>query len=137
MLGCLNTERTAGGEGRLVPGSAVPAQHQHQHQHNNTTTQGLNVDIKLIAITIGLLVQAGGIVWWSAGLQSEVRHNDYKIQMMQPDLEEAISFTKLWPAGKWGSGELPSDTRQDLKIAALEKQVDQLMSKIYLINGNK
>ena len=54
--------------------------------------------------------------------------------MMKPDLDEAISFTKLWPAGKWGSGELPSDTRQDLKIAALEKQLEKVTSKIY--NGN-
>jgi hypothetical protein len=93
------------------------------------------MDIKVIAVAVALLVQAGGIVWWASNLQADVRHNDYKIQMMQPDLAEAISFTKLWPAGKWGSGELPSDTRQDLKIAALEKQVEQLMKKIYLMNG--
>ena len=55
--------------------------------------------------------------------------------MMKPDLAEAISFTKLWPAGKWGSGELPSDTRQDLKIARLEKHMDQILRKIYEING--
>jgi hypothetical protein len=93
------------------------------------------MDIKVIAVAVALLVQAGGIVWWASNLQADVRHNDYKILMMQPDLAEVISFTKLWPAGKWGSGELPSDTRQDLKIEALEKQVDQLMKKIYLMNG--
>ena len=68
-------------------------------------------------------------------MQSEVRHNNYQIEMLKPDLEEAISFTKLWPAGKWGSGELPSDTRQDLKIESLEKQMDQVLRTLYEING--
>mgnify|MGYP005825538289 CR=1 FL=1 len=92
---------------------------------------------KFLAIIFALLVQAGGIVWWLAGLQASVRHNEYKILMIQPDLAEAISFTKLWPAGKWGSGELPSDTRQDLKIEALEKQVDRLIDALYRINGHR
>ena len=92
------------------------------------------MDSKFIAIGIGLLIQAGAGLWYIASVDSRVSHNNYQIQMMQPDLAEAIDFTKLWPAGKWGSGELPSDTRQDLKIAALEKQVDRLTVKIY--NGN-
>ena len=93
------------------------------------------MDAKLLTIGIALLIQLGGIVWWASSLQGEVRHNNYQIQMMKPDLAEAISFTKLWPAGKWGSGELPSDTRQDLKIARLEKQMDQILRKLYEING--
>ena len=92
------------------------------------------MDSKFIAIGIGLLIQAGAGLWYIASVDSRVSHNNYQIQMMQPDLAEAIDFTKLWPAGKWGSGELPSDTRQDLKIAALEKQVERLTVKIY--NGN-
>tara|TARA_R100000306_G_C4371535_1_gene140208 strand:+ start:1767 stop:2057 length:291 start_codon:yes stop_codon:yes gene_type:complete len=93
------------------------------------------MDIKLLAIAVALLLQLGGIVWWASSLQSEVRHNNYQIEMLKPDLEEAISFTKLWPAGKWGSGELPSDTRQDLKIESLEKQMDQVLRTLYEING--
>ena len=89
------------------------------------------VETKWLTLAIAMLIQLGGVVWWASSLQSAVRHNDYKIQMMQPDLAEAISFTKLWPAGKWGSGELPSDTRQDLKIASLEKQVDKITLKLY------
>ena len=92
------------------------------------------MDSKFIAIGIGLLIQAGAGLWYIASVDSRVSHNNYQIQMMQPDLAEAIDFTKLWPAGKWGSGELPSDTRQDLKIAALEKQVERITVKIY--NGN-
>ena len=92
------------------------------------------MDTKFIAIGIGLLLQAGAGLWYIASVDSCVSHNNYQIQMMKPDLDEAISFTKLWPAGKWGSGELPSDTRQDLKIAALEKQLEKVTSKIY--NGN-
>ena len=93
-----------------------------------------DMDSKFLAIGVGLLLQAGAVIWYIASVDSRVSHNNYQIQMMVPDLEEAISFTKLWPAGKWGSGELPSDTRQDLKIAALEKQVDKITSKLY--NGD-
>ena len=89
------------------------------------------VDTKFITIGIGLLLQAGAGLWYIASVDSRVSHNNYQIQMMKPDLDEAISFTKLWPAGKWGSGELPSDTRQDLKISALEKQVEKITTKLY------
>lgn len=92
------------------------------------------MDSKFLAVGVGLLLQAGAGIWYIASVDSRVSHNNYQIQMMQPDLEEAISFTKLWPAGKWGSGELPSDTRQDLKIQALEKQVDKITNKLY--NGD-
>lgn len=88
-------------------------------------------DLKLLAIGITLFVQAGAGLWYIASVDSRVSHNNYQIQMIKPDVEEAISFTKLWPAGKWGSGELPSDTRQDLKISALEKHVEKIMSKLY------
>jgi len=84
-----------------------------------------------ITIIGAILLQAGGIIWWASALSAKVSHNNYQIQMMRPELAEAISFTKLWPAGKWGSGELPSDTRQDLKIEALEKQVEKLTSKLF------
>jgi hypothetical protein len=95
------------------------------------------MDSKLIAIGVGILVQAGAGLWYIASVDSRVSHNNYQIQMLKPAVEEAISFTKLWPAGKWGSGELPSDTRQDLKIEMLERQVSQLNSQIFHINGGK
>ena len=80
-------------------------------------------------------MQAGGIVWWASKLQSEVQHNDFQIQMIAKDVSKNSSFVELWPAGKWGSGSLPSDVRQDLKIGQLEMQVQKLSEKIY--NGSK
>ena len=88
-------------------------------------------DLKILAMGVAVLVQAIAGLWYVASVDSRVNHNNYQIQMLKPDVEEAISFTKLWPAGKWGSGELPSDTSQDLKIATLEKHVDKLLLKIY------
>ena len=88
-------------------------------------------DLKILAMGVAVLVQAIAGLWYVASVDSRVNHNNYQIQMLKPDVEEAISFTKLWPAGKWGSGELPSDTRQDLKSATLEKHVDKLLLKIY------
>jgi hypothetical protein len=90
------------------------------------------VDSKfLTGVGIALLVQLAGIVWWASTLQSSVQHNDYQIQMMNKDVSKNSSFVSLWPAGKWGSGSLPSDVRQDLKIERLEMQVDKLTDKLY------
>jgi hypothetical protein len=84
-----------------------------------------------VTIGVALLVQLAGIVWWASTLQSAVQHNDYQIQMMNKDVAKNSSFVSLWPAGKWGSGSLPSDVRQDLKIERLEMQVDKLTDKLY------
>jgi hypothetical protein len=85
----------------------------------------------LIPLGVALLLQAAGIVWWASSLQGAVRHNDFQIQMMNKDVEKNSSFVELWPAGKWGSGSLPSDVKQDLKIERLEQQVERLITKIY------
>jgi len=85
----------------------------------------------VIGIGITLLIQAAGIVWWASSLQSAVQHNDFQIQMMSKDVDKNSSFVELWPAGKWGSGSLPSDVKQDLKIERLEMQVNKLTDKIY------
>ena len=85
----------------------------------------------LVGIGITLLLQAAGVVWWASSLQSDVQHNDFQIQMMSKDVDKNSSFVELWPAGKWGSGSLPSDVKQDLKIERLEMQVDKLTDKIY------
>ena len=85
----------------------------------------------LIGMGITLLIQAAGIVWWASTLQSSVQHNDFQIQMMSKDVDKNSSFVELWPAGKWGSGSLPSDVKQDLKIERLEMQVSKLTDKIY------
>ena len=88
----------------------------------------------IVSLMIGLAVQAAGIVWWASKMQSSVQHNDFQIQMLSKDVEKNSSFTELWPAGKWGSGSLPDDVKQNLKIEDLEKQMDKVMSKLY--NGN-
>ena len=88
----------------------------------------------IISLCAGLVVQAGGIVWWASKLQSQVQHNDFQIQMMAKDVEKHTIFVSDWPAGKWGSGSLPSDVRQDLKIGMLESDMDKVLSKLY--NGH-
>ncbi len=88
----------------------------------------------IVSLLIGLAIQAGGIVWWASNLQSSVQHNDFQIQMMAKDVQENTIFTRDWPAGKWGSGSLPDDVKQNLKIEALETQVNKLMERIYNVN---
>ena len=80
---------------------------------------------------VALLIQLAGIVWWASSLQSAVQHNDFQIQMRSKDVDKNSSFVELWPAGKWGSGSLPSDVKQDLKIERLEEQMRRLSDKVY------
>ena len=84
-----------------------------------------------IPVSVALLIQLAGIVWWASSLQSTVQHNDFQIQMMSKDVDKNSSFVELWPAGKWGSGSLPSDVKQDLKIERLEEQMRRLSDKVY------
>ena len=51
--------------------------------------------------------------------------------MMDKEVKHNSQFVQGWPAGKWGSGSLPDDVRQNLKIAALEKQVAKMESRVY------
>ena len=85
----------------------------------------------IISLAVGLFVQAAAVVWWLAGLSASVQHNDFQIKMIAKDVGKNSNFVELWPAGKWGSGSLPSDVRQDLKIGQLEVQVQKLNDKIY------
>ena len=92
-----------------------------------------------IGLLLALAAQAAGIVWWASSLNSQVSHNDFQIQMMAKDVEENTIFTRDWPAGKWGSGSLPDDVRQNLKLESLEKQVEKLTEDLYkskIANGH-
>ncbi len=89
----------------------------------------------ILPLAIGLALQAAAGVWWLATMSAKVQHNDFQIQMIAKDVSKNSSFVELWPVGKWGSGSLPSDVRQDLKIGQLEMQVQKLSEKIY--NGSK
>ena len=89
----------------------------------------------IITVSVALLLEAAGIVWWASPLEGETRHNNFQIQMLTKDVEKNSQFVELWPAGKWGSGSLPSDVKQDLKIERLEMEMAQLREKLY--NGIK
>ena len=90
-----------------------------------------------LTLYAGLAVQAAGIVWWASNLSSEVQHNDFQIQMLERTVSKNAEFVEKWPAGKWGSGELPSDTRQDLHISELQKRVEKLMDELYTLKAEK
>ena len=90
-------------------------------KESNSKSSNNPLDAKcIVSLLGGLAVQAGGIVWWASNLQSSVAHNNFQIQMMAKDVEKHSIFVSDWPAGKWGSGSLPSDVRQDLKIGMLD-----------------
>ena len=109
-------------------------------------TKPNNVDTKFaITLGIGLAVQAAGIVWFIANLNSSVQHNSYRVEMLQrevrvdietihKEMAENSRFRTEWPQGVYLSGELPSDTKQNLKIEMLEKQMEKITSKLY--NGH-
>ena len=84
-----------------------------------------------LTIGLALLIQAGAAIWWLSNLDSRVSHNDFQIQMMAKEVTHNSRFVQDWPAGKWGSGSLPDDVRQNLKIASLEQQVAKIESRVY------
>ena len=99
------------------------------------TKSSSSIDPKfLISLGVGLAVQAAGIVWWASNLQSDVQHNDFQIQMLERTVNKNAEFVEKWPAGKWGSGSLPDDVKQNLKIESLEADMAKVMSKLY--NGH-
>ena len=99
------------------------------------STSKSSIDPKfLISLAIGLAVQAATIVWWASNLSSSVQHNDFQIQMLERTVTKNAEFVELWPAGKWGSGSLPDDVKQNLKIEDLEERVKKIMDKLY--NGH-
>ena len=55
--------------------------------------------------------------------------------MVLKDVNKNSQFVELWPAGKWGSGELPSDTKQDLYISELVKRVEKLYEELYTLKA--
>ena len=91
-----------------------------------------------IGLLLALAAQAAGIVWWASNLNSQVQHRGFQIQMMGRDVAKNSDFVEKWPAGKWGSGSLPDDVRQNLKIEALEGQVEKLTEDLYKskVNGH-
>ena len=100
-----------------------------------TERREFKMDSRFLTIAVGLLIQAGAGIWYIASVDSRVKHNNYQIQMMSKDVTHNSRFVLEWPSVQWGSGELPSDTRQDLKIEALEKQMDRITVKLY--NGHQ
>jgi hypothetical protein len=84
-----------------------------------------------IGLYVGLAIQAAGIVWWASSTTSQVQHNDFQIQMMGRDVAKNSDFVEKWPAGKWGSGSLPDDVRQNMMLESLEKRVEKLTEDLY------
>ena len=104
-------------------------------EESTTNSNSSSLDPKfIVSLGIGLAVQAAGIVWWASNLQSSVQHNDFQIQMLERTVTKNAEFVELWPAGRWGSGSLPDDVRQNLKLGALEKQMEKIMDRFY--SGN-
>ena len=112
-------------------------------EESNSKSSSRGLDPKFaITLGIGLAVQAAGIVWFIANLNSSVQLNGYRVEMLQREIRADIEtigkemaensrFRTEWPQGVYLSGELPSDTRQNLKIEMLEKQMEKIMSKLY------
>ena len=109
---------------------------------SNSRARSNSVDTKfVITLGIGLAIQAAGILWFIANLNSSVQHNAFRLEILQKETHNDISrmqkemtensrFRTEWPQGVYLSGELPSDTRQNLKIEMLEKIVDNIQAKI-------
>ena len=85
----------------------------------------------MYTLGIGLLLQAGTAIWWLANLSNSVSHNDFQIRMISKEVAHNSKFVQDWPAGKWGSGSLPDDVKQNLNIDRLQQQVEKLEKRVY------
>jgi len=85
----------------------------------------VQLDIKaLIGMVAGIISIAG--VWFT--LQAEIAQLQLDVLRMQDDVELNHEFRVKWPRGEMGA--LPDDSKQDLKIEYLQKEVDDLRDKV-------
>lgn len=85
----------------------------------------VQLDIKsLIGIVFGIVSLAG--VWFT--LTAEISQLQLDVIRMQDDVELNHEFRVKWPRGEMGA--LPDDAKQDLRIAYLQKEVEELRKTV-------
>ena len=85
----------------------------------------VHLDIKsLVGIVFGIVSLAG--VWFT--LTAEISQLQLDVVRMQDDVELNHEFRVKWPRGEMGA--LPDDAKQDLRIAYLQKEVEELRKTV-------
>jgi HAMP domain-containing protein len=85
----------------------------------------VQLDIKsLVGIVFGIVSLAG--VWFT--LTAEISQLQLDVVRMQDDVELNHEFRVKWPRGEMGA--LPDDAKQDLRIAYLQKEVEELRKTV-------
>ena len=59
-------------------------------------------------------------------LEARITAIEYDREMRGIQVSKNSEFRELWPAGRWGSGSLPADSEQFLRIEAIERDIDEL-----------
>lgn len=75
-----------------------------------------------------LSLVAAAVVATAAYLQLDSRLNSIEVNLMMigVDISKNSEFRENWPTGEWGSGMLPSDSEQFLRIEAHDRDIEKL-----------
>lgn len=85
----------------------------------------IKLDIKtLIGIIMGIISVAG--IWFD--LTAKISYIDSSIVRLEYNQSLNDEFRIKWPRGEMGA--LPDDTKQDLRIEYLQKDVEKLILKL-------
>ena len=76
----------------------------------------------LIGLAFGLVLATTAYVT----LNSRITQLEHGREMDQNEIFKNSQFRERWPTGDWGSGMLPSDSEQFLRIEALERDFDEV-----------
>jgi len=83
-----------------------------------------------LSIPIKSLVMLGAaIVMVTTGyftLEARIVAIEHDREMRRVDIDKNSEFRELWPAGRWGSGSLPADQEQFLRIESHDRDIAKL-----------
>jgi len=78
----------------------------------------------LIGMGIALVLASTAFVTTDSRLNSI----ETNLMMISADISKNSQFRERWPTGEWGSGMLPSDSEQFLRLEALERDFSEVQT---------
>jgi len=76
-----------------------------------------------------LIMMGAGVVMATAAyftLEARIVAIEHDRQMRAVEIKKNSEFRELWPAGRWGSGSLPADAEQFLRIEGHDRDIEKL-----------
>ena len=88
-----------------------------------TEDSQLSIPIKTL-VMLGAAIVAATTGFFS--LESRIVAIEHDREMRRVEIDKNSEFRELWPAGRWGSGSLPADQEQFLRIEGHDRDIAKL-----------